>query len=86
MSDSLVLVHSTSGASLVAQMVKRLHAMRETWVQSLGQEDPLEKEMATTPVFLPGKSHGKRSQVGYSPWCQRVGHNLVTKPLPPVFP
>ena len=34
-------------ASLVAQMVKRLPAMRETWVQSLGREDPLEKEMAT---------------------------------------
>ena len=34
-------------ASMVAQMVKRLPAMRETWVRSLGQEDPLEKEMAT---------------------------------------
>ena len=33
--------------SLVAQTVKRLPTMRETWVQSLGQEDPLEKEMAT---------------------------------------
>ena len=34
-------------ASLVAQTVKRLPTMRETWVQSLGWEDPLEKEMAT---------------------------------------
>ena len=34
-------------ASLVAQMVKNLPAMQETQVQSLGQEDPLEKEMAT---------------------------------------
>ena len=34
-------------ASLVAQTVKCLPAMRETWVQSLGWEDPLEKEMAT---------------------------------------
>ena len=34
-------------ASLVAYMVKNLPAMQETWVQSLGQEDPLEKEMAT---------------------------------------
>ena len=34
------------GASLVAQMVKNLPAMRETWIRSLGQEDPLEKEMA----------------------------------------
>ena len=32
---------------LVAQMVKHLSTMRETWVRSLGQEDPLEKEMAT---------------------------------------
>ena len=34
-------------ASLVAQTVKNLPAMQETWVQSLGQEDPLEKGMAT---------------------------------------
>ena len=37
-------------------------------VWSLGQEGPLEEEMATTPVFLPGESHGQRSLVGYSPW------------------
>ena len=36
-----------SMASLVAQMVKSLPAMQESWVQSLGQEDPLEKGMAT---------------------------------------
>ena len=36
----------------MAQMVKRLPAMRETWVQSLGQEDPLEKEMATHTSIL----------------------------------
>ena len=35
------------GVSLVAQMVRNLPEMRETWVQSLGGEDPLEKEMAT---------------------------------------
>ena len=45
----------------VAQSVKNLPALEDTWVQSLGQEDPLEKEMATTSVFLPGKSHGQRS-------------------------
>ena len=33
--------------SVVAQRLKRLPAMKETWVRSLGQEDPLEKEMAT---------------------------------------
>ena len=51
----------------VAQRVKSLPAMRETQVQSLGWEDPLEKEMQPTPVFWPGKSHGQRSLVGYSP-------------------
>ena len=38
--------------SLVAQMVKHLRAMRETWVPSLGQEDPLEKGMATYSCIL----------------------------------
>ena len=38
--------------------------MQETWIQSLGWEDLLEKEM----VFLPGESHGQRSLAGYSPW------------------
>ena len=42
-------------ASLVAQMVKRLPAMWETWVRSLGQEDPLEKEMATHSSTLAWK-------------------------------
>ena len=42
-------------ASLMAQMVKNLPAMQKMRVQSLGQEHPLEKEMATTSVFLPGK-------------------------------
>ena len=36
--------------------------------------------MITTPVFLPGKPHGQRSLVGYSPWnCKRIGDNSVTK-------
>ena len=55
----------------MAQMVKHLPAMQETWVQSLGREDPLEKEMATTPVLLPGKFHGPRSLVGCSPWGRK---------------
>ena len=42
----------TYGASLVAQMVKNLPAMQETRVQFLGQEDPLEKEMATHSSIL----------------------------------
>ena len=50
---------------LVVQMVKNLPAVQETWVQSLGLEDPLEKGMAThtCPFF-----HGQKSLVGYSPW------------------
>ena len=48
-------------------MVKNLPAMQGTWVQSLGQEDPLEKEMAAHSSTLAGKSHGRRSLVGYSP-------------------
>ena len=42
--------------------------MWETQVQSLGWEDPLEKEMATHSVFLPGEFHGQKSLAGYSPW------------------
>ena len=49
-------------------MVKRLPAMRETWVRFLGREDPLEKEMAMHSSILPGKLHGQRSLAGYSPW------------------
>ena len=46
---------------------------QETWVQSLGQEDPLEKGMATHSNTLAGRSHGQRSLAGYSPWgCKRV--------------
>ena len=56
-------------------MVKNLPAMLETWVQSLGQEDPLEKGMAThSSGFLSGESHGQRSLVGYSPrGCKELG-------------
>ena len=61
----------------------RWHSGKEsTWVQSLGGEDPREEEMKTTPVFLPGKLHGQRSLMGYSPWGCRVRHDLVTGPSP----
>ena len=66
--------------TLVAQTVKNLPAMQETRVLSLGWEDPWRRKWLPTPVFLPGKFHGQRSLVGYSPWsCKRVGHDLVTK-------
>ena len=67
-------------ASLVAQMVKNPPAMREAWVQSLDQEDPLEEGMETHSGILawrlprteePGRLQSMRSQ--------RVRHNLVTK-------
>ena len=57
-----------SWASLVAQMVKTQPAMQETPVQSLGWEGPLEKEMATHSVFLPGEFHGQRSLACCNPW------------------
>ena len=41
------------------------------WVQSLGQEDPLEEGMATHSSILPGESHGQRSLAGYSPWVHK---------------
>ena len=60
----------------MAQTVKNLPAMQETWLQSLGREDPLEKGMATTPVFLPGEFRGQRSLVGHGPWGhKRAGHD-----------
>ena len=57
--------------SLVPQMVKNLPAMQETQIQCLGQEDPLEKGMATHSSIL---AYGQRSLVGYSPW----GHKRQT--------
>ena len=63
-------------ASLVAQRVKRLPAMRETWVRFLGREDPLEKEMATHSRTLawriPWTEEPGRLQ---STGSQRVGHD-----------
>ena len=52
----------------VAQMVENQPAMQVTQLQSLGQEDPLEKKRWRTPVFLSGESHGHRSLAGYSLW------------------
>ena len=54
-------------ASLVAQTVKRLTTMQETWVQSLGQKIPWRRKWQPTPVFSPGESDGRRSLVGYCP-------------------
>ena len=63
-------------ASLVAQLVKNPPAMQETWVQSLGWEDPLEEGMATHSNIIAGESPwtevpGRLQSMG----SQRVGHN-----------
>ena len=65
------------GASLVAQMVKNLPAMWDTQVQSLGLEDPLEKEMATH-FSIPAWRTPRTEEVGglYSMVLQRVRHDL----------
>ena len=60
-------------ASLVAQTVKRLPAMRETQVQSLGREDPLEKEMATHSSILAWKISWMEEPGGLG--SQRVRHD-----------
>ena len=64
------------GTSLVAQLIKCLPAMQEMWVRSLGQEDPLEKEMATHSSTLAWKipwmeEPGRLQSMG----LQRVGHD-----------
>ena len=66
-------------ASLVAQMVKHLPAMRETWVRPLGWEDPLEKEMANHSSILAWRipwteDPGRLQSMG----SQRLGHDWAT--------
>ena len=62
--------------SLVAQMVKRLPAMQESWVRSLGWEDPLEKGMATHSSTLAWEIPWTEEPGGLqSMWSQRVGHD-----------
>ena len=58
-------------ASLVAQRLKRLPAMQETWVRSLGQEVPLEKEMATYSSILAWRV----------PWTEKLGGASGRDPL-----
>ena len=67
-------------ASLMASLVKDLSAMQETQFQSLGQEECLEKEMATHSSIFPGKSQGQRSLEGHIVHgVTRGGHHLVTR-------
>ena len=70
-----------SGVSLAAQRVKNPPAMQENWVWFLGQEDPLEKEMANHPSVLawkiPWEDPGRPQSMG----SQRVGHDWATSLL-----
>ena len=64
--------------SLVAQRLKRLPAMRETWVRSLGREDPQEKEMATHSSTLAWRIPWTEELGGLqSTGSQRVGHDFT---------
>ena len=63
-----LLSESNTRASLVAQLVKNLPAMRETWVWSLGGKDPLEKGAAIHSNILAWRIPWIEGQVDYSPW------------------
>ena len=66
-------------ASLVAQLVKNLPAMQETWLWSLGQEDPLEKGMATHSSILAWRIPWRENPGGLqSVESQRLGHDWAT--------
>ena len=70
------LLAASIWASLVVQLVKNLPAVQETWVQSLGWEDPLEKEMATHSSILAWKISWTEEPGGLqSMGSQRVGHD-----------
>ena len=72
---SKALIVGFPGGSVVKNPPKH-----ELWVPSLDEENSLEKEMGTTPVFLPGKSLRQRSMGGYSPWgSKKVRYDLATK-------
>ena len=72
----LKLIHLVVWASLVPQAVKHLPAMQETWVWSLGREDPLEKEMATHSSILAWRIPWTEEPGGlHSMGSQRTGHD-----------
>ena len=82
-----VLPFLSCRVSLVAQIVKNPHAIQENrvwrsrfdpWVRKM----PWGRKWHPTPVFLPGKSHGQRSLVGYSPWgCKELNTTEQLTPL-----
>ena len=76
--EGLSYPYDTLWASLVAQMVKNLPAMQDTWVWSLGQEDPLEKGKATHSSMPAWRIPWTEEPAGYSPWGHRVRHDWAT--------
>ena len=82
-----ITIHPGYHQPLIAQLVKNLSAIQETWVRFLGQKDALEKEIVTHSSILAWRI----------PWSEkpgrltvhevtRVGHDLATKPSPPPPP
>ena len=67
------------GGSMVKNLAANACGVQDTWVKSLGKEDPLKKQWQLTPVFWPEESHGQRTLAGYSPWgCKELD---MTEPL-----
>ena len=72
-------IYEIRGACFVAQLVKNLPSVQETWVWLLGWEDPLEKQIATHSSSLALKILWTEEPGGLqSMWSQRVGHNWAT--------
>ena len=81
---SIMVLGISKGRGFPGGSVEKSLPMQETWVQFLGQEDPLEKEIATHSSILAWEipwteEPGRLQSMG----LQRVGHDLVTKPPPP---
>ena len=70
-SSCIVVLELALTDSLVAQMVKPLPAMWETWVRSLGWKIPWRRERQPTPVFWPGEFHGL-----HSPWGRKESDTI----------
>ena len=68
--------------SLVAQTLKHLPTMQETWVGKISWR----RKWQPTPVLLPGKSHGLRNLVGYSPWGRKESDPTEELPFLPFLP
>ena len=80
LAETKAMTEGFPGGSVVKKKKKIFLPIQEIWVRSLGQEDPLEKEMATHPNILPWEiPWTKEPGVLQSMRLQRVRHDLVTK-------